>query len=97
MKQINFEQTGRLLRNYRMLKGLSIRQAAKAIYISHDSLYRYEQGTRVPSLQSLVLLAELYGRNLEDLIVYKDQRSPMDILIEEEDGCTNASTADSEQ
>ena len=74
MKQIDYERTGRLLRNYRELHQMSLREAASKVYISHDILFRYEKATRKPSLENMILLADLYGKNVEDLIVFTNDR-----------------------
>ena len=56
------------IRKYREMAGLTQTAAAKRLYISIDSVRRYESGIREPRSSDLKRMAELYGCTMEELL-----------------------------
>ena len=48
--------------------GLSQNELAEQIHVSRQAVSRWEHGTAVPSSDNLILLGELYGVSLDELI-----------------------------
>ena len=55
------------IRNLRIDRGLTQKQVAERVGITASALCNYEQGTRVPTMQTLRKLAEGYGTSLDYL------------------------------
>lgn len=59
---------GELLREAREKKGLSVRELAKMVGISHPTIYNYEQDNHTPRITHLKRLAQALDIKLEELI-----------------------------
>ena len=55
------------LRMYRLKKGLSIKDAAGAVGINSERLFKWENDKEIPSTDKVALLAELYGVSEEEI------------------------------
>lgn len=56
------------LRERRSTRGLTLRQAANEIGVSHTTLSRVLRETRIPDRESLLLLARWLGKPIEDFL-----------------------------
>lgn len=56
------------LKQMRQDAGFSRREAAEHINVSVRMLAHYEQGTRSPSIETILALAQLYQESAEDVI-----------------------------
>lgn len=52
---------GVLLKALRAAKGITVREAADAIGVSHSSLTQWENGHRFPAAKSLIVVFTFYG------------------------------------
>lgn len=59
--QIQIELTVNLIRQARIGKGLTLRDAARLTGISYSTIAYIEQGRQVPALDTLLMLANTYG------------------------------------
>lgn len=59
--QIQIELTINLIRQARIDKGLTLRDAARATGISYSTIAYIEQGRQIPALDTLLMLANYYG------------------------------------
>ena len=59
---------GTRLRRIRQYRGIPVPELAKAVGIAPMTLYRYEQGARIPRMDIVVKLAEVLHCNVSDLI-----------------------------
>lgn len=59
---------GKRLREMRMLRSLTQQQAADFLLISLNAYQKYEQGTRNPSPEALVKLADFYETSTDYLL-----------------------------
>ena len=56
------------LKDLREQAGLSVKEVAKLLGVTTQTLYRYEQGTRRISLEQVLRLAEAYDTSTEEVI-----------------------------
>ena len=56
------------LSQLRKEKGLTQLELAEMLNISRQAVSRWEVGTAIPALDNLVILSELYGVPLDDLV-----------------------------
>lgn len=70
MKQINLEATGRCIQARRKALGLTMQDVIDRLYLgSPMSVWKWETGKNLPTLDNLVNLAEAFGCEPMDLIV----------------------------
>ena len=60
------------LKQTRKVKGLSQKEMAKLINVSQSTIAKWESGTREPSLDDLILLANLLGESTDFLLGRSD-------------------------
>ena len=59
---------GRNIRKYRMLMGLSLREMAEKLNVSHQTIKKYEENTLTPNSERLIQISKLFNINLSDLL-----------------------------
>ena len=59
---------GKRLELYREQRGLSRQDVADLMDVSRQTVYRWEQGERVPDVLTFVKLARILGVNIEDIV-----------------------------
>lgn len=70
MKQINLEATGKRIRDSRKALGLTMQDVIDRLYLgSQMSVWKWETGKNLPTLDNLVNLAEILECEPMDLIV----------------------------
>lgn len=57
-----------LLKNFRIQNGLTQEQLAEKIFVSHQTISRWENGINTPSIDNLLVLSDLYDISLDQLI-----------------------------
>lgn len=67
--RIDKKATGRLIQSLLRERGISARSAAKQLKISDQSVYKWGYGTRLPTAEHLVKLADLLNLPIEALLV----------------------------
>lgn len=55
------------LRAARINKGLNVKEVAKALSVTTQTIYNWEQGVTEPKIKHLRQLAEMYQISLDDL------------------------------
>lgn len=65
MYDINNINIGKIIRELRKGKHLSLEQVGKEINKSKSTVYKYEEGYLEPDLRTLLLLANVFGINIE--------------------------------
>lgn len=60
------------LKDLRLEKGMSQRQLAKLLNISHTSIERWENETRVPNAEAVVMLAKFFSVTTDYLLGLTD-------------------------
>ena len=56
------------LKDYRVLRGLSVTGLGRLVGVHRVEIWRWETGRRVPSLPHLVRLARVLGASLDELV-----------------------------
>lgn len=59
---------GRNIKKYRMLMGLSLRDMAEKLNVSHQTIEKYEKNTLTPNSERLIQISKLFNINLSDLL-----------------------------
>ena len=68
--QINMMATGHNISRMRKEKGITIKQIQEQMgFNTPQAIYKWQNGSTLPSLENLILLAELFNTSIEELIV----------------------------
>lgn len=76
-------KVARRLRAARIKAGMTVREVAAALDISHTLIVKYENGTIAPSFDRLDALARIYGLTPAALMVEHDAAVPIVAAIDE--------------
>lgn len=71
MLQVSLKKTGAKIRELRMASGYSVeglRQAMKEL-VGVNAIYKWEHGQSIPTIDNLVVLADLFGVTIDEIIV----------------------------
>lgn len=60
-------KVGHLIQTYRKERGISTAKLAEEIGCAQQTVYRWESGSRVPDIPTLMKVAKILGVNLDDL------------------------------
>ena len=69
LRQINIEKTGERIQRLRKERGLTVRQITDALGLIPQTYYKWVWGKAVPSIDSLIGLADIFGVKVDDIIV----------------------------
>lgn len=70
MKTVNVAETGKKLQRIRESKGLSVYRVEKMIDgCSKGAIYKWERGECLPRVDNLLILADIYGVSMEEMLV----------------------------
>lgn len=75
IKMIPMHMIGKYLRQLRQAEGLTIRELAKKVDISHNTIAAYERESIMPSLINAYTIAEYFGVPIEYLLKGEKIRS----------------------
>ena len=67
--RINTVETGRNIRRFRRDRGLSIQDVQNALLVNRQTVFKWQRGDTLPTLDNLVILAELFNVKLDDIVV----------------------------
>lgn len=57
-----------LLKNFRLKNNFTQEELAQKLYVTHQTISKWEQGINTPSIDNLLLLSDLYNVSLDELI-----------------------------
>lgn len=66
---IDMEKTGKKIKEIRKRSGMTIRQVQEACGISAVAVCKWQNGQAMPTLDNLIILADLWDVKMDDLIV----------------------------
>lgn len=70
MPEISMERTGQNIARLRKARGLSVKEVAgKLMLSSTQAVYQWENGQTLPSVDNLVLLADLFEVSVDELLI----------------------------
>ena len=73
--------TGKKIKQIRMEQGFSVRDIQNIFGVDYpQAVYAWEQGKNVPSIDNLLVLGQLFGVNVDELIVTRQ----VEVLLEAE-------------
>ena len=69
MKVINMENTGRKIKEIRELNNTTIQDICDACGITKVAVHKWQKGICLPTLDNLIVLADMWNVMIDDLIV----------------------------
>ena len=70
---INMEKTGENIARLRMKSGLSVRQLQEIFgFSTPQAIYKWQRGVVLQAVDYLVILAEVFQVQIEDILVMED-------------------------
>ena len=73
----------RRLRDARVRAGMTVREAAAKLAISHTLIVKYENGVVAPSFERLQSLAAIYHTSAAALLAERDEAIPLLALLDQ--------------
>lgn len=71
-KTIDLRQTGANLKKHRLRRGYSVKDICVYLGdISPQSVYKWEHGSSIPSIDNLILLSELYDVSINEIVAVR--------------------------
>lgn len=69
---IDIKQTGRKINQLRIENDLSVKDLQKIFgFTTPQAIYKWQQGTALPSLDNLVVLSEVFNVSIEEILCIK--------------------------
>lgn len=70
---INMEKTGENITKLRIESGLSVRELQKIFgFATPQAIYKWQRGVVLPTVDNLVILAEVFDVSIEEILVMED-------------------------
>lgn len=70
MPTINMVETGRNIERIRKRIGLTVKDLQEIFgFATPQAIYKWQQGTAMPSIDNLVILAAVFGCRIDDIIM----------------------------
>lgn len=69
LRQVNLIKTGERIQQLRKYRGLTAVQVTDALGISRSAYYRWVWGDSLPTVDNLVMLSDILGVRVDDIIV----------------------------
>lgn len=70
---INMEKTGENITKLRIESGLSVRELQKIFgFATPQAIYKWQRGIVLPTVDNLVILAEVFNVSIEEILVMED-------------------------
>ncbi len=73
MTTINMEKTGDNIKRLRRMKSIRVEEvAAECGFQNPQSVYKWERGTNLPTVDNLVILSRMFDTKIDDILVCDD-------------------------
>lgn len=71
MWRVNMEKTGVRIKELRIASGYSVEELRQAMreMVGVNAIYKWEHGQSMPTIDNLVILADLFGVTIDEMIV----------------------------
>ena len=74
-KQIDLEATGNNIKHLREDAGLSVKKLADIFeFETVQTIYNWQKGRSLPSLENLFLLSSLFNKDINDIVLLKNKQ-----------------------
>ena len=72
---VDIKETGKKIASLRKSAGMSVKNLKEVIGgISLQAIYSWENGVRIPGIDNLVMLSEIFHVTVDDIVVRKRKR-----------------------
>ena len=69
---LDLEATGKRIKTLRVSSMLSVKQIQSVFNFEHpQAVYNWESGKSLPSVDNLLVLADLFGVRMDEIVVYR--------------------------
>ena len=76
---IDLAATGQNITKLRKAAGVSVRDLQTVMgFTNPQAIYKWQHGDNIPSVDNLIILADVLGVSMDDIIVWKRVRNPHD-------------------
>jgi len=71
MWRVNMEKTGARIKELRIASGYSVEELRQAMreMVGVNAVYKWQSGQSLPTVDNLVILADLFGVTIDEMIV----------------------------
>ena len=77
---VDIKETGRNIAFLRKRAGMSVKNLKEVIGgISLQAIYQWERGGRIPSIDNLIILSEIFHVEMDEIIVRKKEKPKNEI------------------
>ena len=64
------EETGKNIARIRKEKGITVRQIQEVMgFNTPQAIFKWQKGVTLPSLENLIVLAELFNKTIDEIVV----------------------------
>ena len=75
---IDMTRTGQNINTLRQLAGISVKDLQDVFgFATHQAIYKWQHGTALPTIDNLVVLANVLGVKIDDILVMADTKVSM--------------------
>ena len=72
MPVVDMKKTGKRIKCLRTAAGLTVKDVQKACYLgSAYSIYKWQNGKAMPTLDNLIVLADLFKVSIDQIVIVK--------------------------
>lgn len=70
MPTINMNETGKRIKEMRKKAGMTVKELQEIFgFTSPQAIYKWQNGTALPTVDNLVILAAVFGCRIDDILV----------------------------
>lgn len=74
LPRIDLELTGQKIKEMRNVNGISVKELADVLGFSNcNAIYKWQNGVCLPTIDNLVVLGEVFGVNIGEIIVIRKE------------------------
>lgn len=75
---INHEKTGQRIRELRKASGFTVNQIAEMLETSEVAVYKWQNGSAIPSLENMLILSRIFEVPIEEIVVENEECEKFD-------------------
>lgn len=74
LAELDIIATGGRIKQFMDDKGVSIRELCKVMNVSFQSVYKWQKGESLPTVNNFYILGQVLGINIDDMLVAREQK-----------------------